>query len=157
MTGLVFNSAGLVCYYARPGEAAAQQALVTQTVTGAHTDGGFVEIDATNMPGVYRLDLKDAIFASGVDSVLIMLKGATNMVDEAIDVQLTAVDLNDNIVEAQGSYTEHQVLSLMFAALCGVTADAGATLKTPDGLVTRIAATINASNERTAMTLTPSG
>lgn len=92
-TGIAYNASGLVCYYVRPGSAAAQLTLATQTVTGAHSDGGFVEIDATNMPGVYRLDLSDAILATGVDSVVLMLKGATGMAPLPIEIQLTDFDL----------------------------------------------------------------
>jgi hypothetical protein len=88
LTGLVFNSAGLTCYYARAKTAAAQLTLATQTVTGAHADGGFKEIDATNLPGWYRLDLSDAIVAAGADHVVVMLKGATNMVPVLIDLQI---------------------------------------------------------------------
>lgn len=90
LTGLVYNSAGLVCYYARPGAVAAQLALATQTVTGAHSDGGFVEVDATNLPGVYRLDLSDAIVAAGVRSSVVMLKGAANMVPCPLEIDLDA-------------------------------------------------------------------
>jgi len=92
-TGLLYSSSGLVCYYARPGVAAAALALATQTVTGAHTDGGFVEVNATNMPGVYRLDLSDAILASGVNSAVVMLKGATGMAPLTLEIQLIDVDL----------------------------------------------------------------
>jgi hypothetical protein len=60
------------------------------------------------------------------------------------------------VVETQGSYTVQQAISVMLAALAGVTSSGGATFATPDGVSTRIAATTNASNERTAMTLTPS-
>lgn len=67
-----------------------------------------------------------------------------------------AAALKALVVETEGSYTVGQLLSLALAALAGVTSDAGATLKTPNGVATRIAATVNASNERTAMTLTPS-
>ena len=35
----------------------------------AHSDGGFVEIDAALMPGVYRVDLPDAIFATAAHQV----------------------------------------------------------------------------------------
>lgn len=95
MTGLVYNSGSLTCYYARPGSASVQLALADQTVTGTHTDGGFKEIDATNMPGAYRLDLSDAILATGVDSVLVYLKGATDMAPLPLEIQLTGIDLND--------------------------------------------------------------
>lgn len=94
LTGLVYNSAGLVCYYVRPLAAAVALSLATQTVTGAHSDGGFVEVDATNMPGVYRLDLSDAIIATGVDSVVVHLKGATNMAPLPLEIQLTDIDVN---------------------------------------------------------------
>lgn len=93
-TGLAYNTASLVCYYARPGAAAAALTLATQTVTGAHSDGGFVEVDATNMPGVYRLDLSDAILAAGVNSVVVMLKGASGMAPLVLEIQLTDFDLN---------------------------------------------------------------
>ncbi len=92
ITGLVFDTANLTCYYVRPGSASAQLVLVTQTITGAHANGGFVEIDATNMPGIYRLDLSDAILTSGVSQVNLMLQGAAGMVPTAIEIQLDLVD-----------------------------------------------------------------
>lgn len=88
LTGLLYNTSGLTCYYERPGAAAVQISLVTQTVTGAHADGGFVEVDATNMPGIYRIDPPDAVFATGVDSAVIMLRGAANMAPVLVEIQL---------------------------------------------------------------------
>jgi VCBS repeat-containing protein len=60
------------------------------------------------------------------------------------------------IIDLAGNYTIQQALSIILAAIAGVTTDGGTTLKTPDGTATRIAATINGANERTVMTLTPS-
>ena len=97
LTGLAYNSSGLVCYYVRPLAAAAALTLATQTVTGSHADGGFVEVSSANMPGIYRLDLSDAICATGVDSVVVMLKGATNMAPVTLEIQLTNVDVNDGV------------------------------------------------------------
>lgn len=97
LTGLVFNSANLVASYARPLAARVAIVLVTQTVTGAFSSGGFVEVDATNMPGVYRLDLPDAALATGVSAVVVMLKGATNMAPLPLEIQLTDLNLNDGI------------------------------------------------------------
>lgn len=95
LTGLVFNSASLTAYYVRPGGSATAITLATQTVTGAYSSGGFVEVDATNMPGVYRFDVPDAVLATGVDSAVVMLKGATNMAPVVLEIQLTGADLND--------------------------------------------------------------
>jgi len=95
LTGLAYNTASLTAYYVRPLGSATQITLATQTVTGAHADGGFVEVDSTNMPGVYRLDLPDAVCASGVPSVVVMLKGAANLAPVLLEIQLTDFDLND--------------------------------------------------------------
>lgn len=90
LTGLAYNTASLTCYYARPGAAAAALSLVTQTVTGTHSDGGFVAVDGANLPGIYRLDLSDAVVAAGVRSAVVMLKGATNMAPLTLELDLNA-------------------------------------------------------------------
>lgn len=97
LTGLAFNSGSLVASYVRPGAARSAITLATQTVTGAFSSGGFVEVDATNMPGLYRFDPPDAVFASGVDSAIVMLKGATNMEPCVIEYELKAVNLQDGV------------------------------------------------------------
>lgn len=94
-TGLAFNTASLKAYYVRPGASATAISLVTQTVTGAYSSGGFVEIDSTNMPGVYRLDVPDAALATGVNAVVVMLSGATNMAPCVLEVELTEVNNQD--------------------------------------------------------------
>ena len=100
LAGLAYNTGSLVGYYVRPKGSATAITLATQTVTGDHSDGGFVEIDATNMPGVYRLDLPDAVCATGVNSVVVMLKGAANMAPVLLEIQLTDFDLNTAAITA---------------------------------------------------------
>jgi hypothetical protein len=134
LTGLTFETASLVASYVRPLAARAALALVTQTVTGAHADGGFVEVDSTNMPGVYRLDLSDAVCATGVNSVVVMLKGAANMAPVLIEIQLTDFDLNtaftSALVWAYSSRTLTQSAASVTAAVSGssITAHRGDTL-----------------------------
>lgn len=60
------------------------------------------------------------------------------------------------VCESQGNYTAKQIMSVMLAVLAGVTSNGGATFETPDGVANRLAATVDASNNRTAMTITPS-
>ena len=74
VTGKIYSD--VTASYQRQGEARVSIATTSQTVTGAHTDGGFVEIDATNMPGNYRFDIPDAAFADGADWVVISVKVA---------------------------------------------------------------------------------
>lgn len=93
LTGLVFNSAGLVAYYVRPlGSATAITLATLVAETSAYSSGGFKEVSAANMPGIYRLDLPDAVLATGVDSVVVMLKGATNMAQLPLEIGLVAYD-----------------------------------------------------------------
>ena len=63
--------------------------------------------------------------------------------------------LLSEIVEDEGSITFDQFCSTILAVIAGQTADDGSTFKTPDGAKTRVDATVNASQERTAVTLTP--
>lgn len=98
LTGLVFNTSNLVCYYRRGATGSATQiTLATQTVGGAYSSGGFVEISAANMPGVYRLDLPDAVLATGVDRASLLCKGAANMVPVKVDIELIAINLQDAV------------------------------------------------------------
>lgn len=88
LTGLVFNSAGLTAYYYREGAASATaMTLVTMTL-GTWTSLGFVVIDGTNMPGCYQLGIPDAALATGANSVLVLLKGATNMAPLVLEIEL---------------------------------------------------------------------
>jgi len=91
-TGLLFNSAGAVCSYVLPAAARVGITLVTQTVAGAHTDGGFVEVDATNAKGLYRLDLTDAAVASG--SFTLISIEFNGVIEETILIPLGPRDAN---------------------------------------------------------------
>lgn len=98
LTGLAYNTASLTAYYVRNGGSATQITLATlAAANSAYSSGGFKEVDATNMPGVYRLDVPDAALASGADSVVITLKGATGMVQVSLEVQLVAWDPQDSV------------------------------------------------------------
>ena len=89
-TGIAFNAASFAAYYVRPAGSATAITLATQTVTGAWSSGGWVEVDATNLPGVYRFDIPNAVFATGVDHAVVMLKGASGMAPVLMEFQLTS-------------------------------------------------------------------
>ncbi|HSG63282.1 MAG TPA: hypothetical protein VLA24_17795, partial [Pseudomonadales bacterium] len=58
---------------------------------------GFVEVSATNMPGVYNFGIPDAAIAAGAQWVIIMLKGATNMAPVVLEIELTAINNQDSV------------------------------------------------------------
>ena len=95
LTGLAYNSGSLTAYYHRDTDSSATAiTLVTMTV-GTWASGGFKEIGSSNMPGVYQLGIPNAAIASGATSVVIMLKGASNMAPVVLEIELTAVDNQD--------------------------------------------------------------
>lgn len=246
VTGLLFSDieTGGSASYMRQGAARVDLTLITLGGAAvAHSDGGFIEVDATNMPGVYRCDFPDLAYATGVDFVVcqIVVASANNAVAAPIQVDITDVDLRDavrggmtalpnanaeaagglytrgtgagqinqttngesdatvvamaanvltatainadaitaakiaddsisadqlaanavteiwaNICESEGSYTAQQILSIVLSVLAGETNTGGTVFRTPNDVATRVSATVDASDNRTAMTLTPS-
>jgi hypothetical protein len=97
LTGLTSGTSGLTCYYRKGATGSAQQlTLASQTVGGAHADGGFVAIDGTNMPGLYRLDLSDTMVAAE-GMLTIYLRGATNMAPVVAELEIVDVDIYDSV------------------------------------------------------------
>ena len=91
LTGLVYNSASLVCYYIAD-DLSNEVAVTLATATlGTWASGGFVEVDATNMPGWYEIGIPNAALDGGIDCA-IQLRGATNMVPVNIYIELDAFD-----------------------------------------------------------------
>ena len=110
LTGLAFNSSGLKCYYRKGATGSATQlTLATQTVGGSHTDGGFVEIDSTNAPGLYRLDLSDTMVAAE-GFVSVYLHGATNLLQTAL--RINCQTLAADVVKVSGDSTAADNLEL---------------------------------------------
>lgn len=94
VTGLLFSDieTGGSASYARQGAARVDLTLVTlASASAVHTDGGFILVDDTNMPGLYRCDYPDLAFATGVDQVFLQLvvASAKNAVVAPLLVDLT--------------------------------------------------------------------
>lgn len=96
ITGLVFNSSGLLAKYVLAGAASVAITLATQTVTGAYSSGGFVEVDATAFPGMYRLDVPNAALASGNKS-FVSVYGFSGMNVSMIQYALVAYNPQDAV------------------------------------------------------------
>lgn len=101
LTGLVFNTSSLTAYYTFAGTNAGSVQIVLATlaaVNSAYSSGGFKEIDATNMPGWYRLDLPNTALATSKGRcVSVHLQGATNMAPCPIEIELTGWDNQDGV------------------------------------------------------------
>lgn len=91
-TGIAYNTSGLSGHYVRSAGSATSISFVPQTANGAWASGGFAEVDSTLMPGIYRVDLPNAIFSSGSDKAIVMIRGAANTVPVTLEYQLVGSD-----------------------------------------------------------------
>ena len=99
-TGLTITDIDL--QYCRSGATPAAKADATAlaATNTAHTDNYAIEIDATDQPGIYRVDWPDAAFAAGVRGVILSVKCATaktahiraNLTPVTANVQTMATD-----------------------------------------------------------------
>ena len=114
-TGVVFNTSGIDLSYWRHGaNSVVAITEATQTVNGAHSDGGFVHLGN----GVYRLDLPDAAVAAGATAVdvfgtvtgMIVLGGTVELSPPVNTVALagtaqTARDIGASVLISSGTGT----------------------------------------------------
>ena len=96
-TGLPITNIDL--QYVRSGAApsAKVDATALAATDSAHGDNQAIEINATNQPGLYRVDWPDAAFAAGVREVILTVKVATAFTEhlrvELHDTPLTAAGI----------------------------------------------------------------
>ncbi len=108
-TGLTGSSSGLIISTIADNEASAttytQAASHIQTIStlgtfAAPTSGDcrFGEVDSTNHPGIYELQIDNSRFAvSGAKSLLISISGVTNLAQCDVCVPLRAIDPYDAV------------------------------------------------------------
>lgn len=97
VTGLLFSDieTGGSASYVRQGAARTDLTLITlASASAGHADGGFILVDDTNMPGLYRCDYPDAAFATGIDQVFLQIVVASGK--NAIAAPIL-VDIDDNV------------------------------------------------------------
>jgi hypothetical protein len=132
LTGLAFNSASLTAYWIAEGDATATAITLATMTAGTWVSGGFDEVDATNLPGVYEIGLPNiSIDATSEGSVVVMLKGATNMTPVLLEIELDGIDyttaIDSQVMSAtMSSYTTAGSLGLFLndqydLAITGIT------------------------------------
>lgn len=137
VTGLVYNTSGLSARFTRSGSNSVAISLVSQTSNGVWLSGGFAEIDAINQPGLYRLDVPNAAFVSGVDRVTVTVRGASGTNGAVVDCQLISsqLDLTQAVPTSNTANTIGDCLNAARAQGFGKWTVTGTTLRlyAPDG------------------------
>jgi len=173
LTGLTSASSGLVISTIADNEATATSYTVAgsnvETITtlgtfAAPTSGKcrFKEVDSTNLPGVYELQIADARFAvSNAKHLTVLIHGATNLKPACIQIDLagyalTAAGLDAVVIES--GINARQAIALIGAK--GPTKRSGMatstnTYKGLDNSTTRIIETTDADGNCSAVTLSP--
>jgi hypothetical protein len=93
-TGLSHRTPGATAAYLREGDAAATGVPLVAAAPGVHVPGGFVEVDAHRLPGVYQFGAPDALFAAGAEGALLVLRFPGAIIDP-VEVALVAYDPQD--------------------------------------------------------------
>ncbi len=75
VTGLTYQS--VTAYYAYGTFTSTAISLASQTANGAYSSGGFVQRDATNMPGDYRFDLPNSLVPTSGEFTIVFNGTAT--------------------------------------------------------------------------------
>jgi hypothetical protein len=129
-TGLTYQTSGLRAYYVRNRSTPVQITLVNQTNNGAWNSGGFAEIDPVNMPGLYRIDVPNAAFASGSSDVTINVRGAagTNGAVLTVNLAYTQVDMTQSVPTSNTAHTIGDALNAARAYGFGKWVISGTTL-----------------------------
>ena len=88
-TGLSHSTSGLTIFYKR-NTASADVSVTPAAITtlGTYASGGFREVDATGMPGVYEFHPPDAALAAGAQSAAFLIL-APGMAPLPFEIQIT--------------------------------------------------------------------
>lgn len=152
-TGLVFNSAGLTWYYYRSGAGSATSVTLATMTLGTWATGGFVEMDATNMPGFYQLGVPNAALATGSSQVTMLLKGAANMAPLPLEIQLSDQDPDDMAILKAATHAGATI-----PTVTAVTNDVGITQAGADKVwntaIGTKTVTVTTNNDKTGYALT---
>ena len=89
-TGLTASTSGLTARYNRTRTADQPITLVSRNIADPWVSGGFAEVNANTMPGVYRLDIPNEALAVGVDDVTIVVRGASGTNGAVMSIKLSS-------------------------------------------------------------------
>lgn len=127
-TGLSHTSFSLTqgAYVRNRGSAVTFSLTTIANATAAFAAGAFFEVNSINFPGLYRLDIPDAAFASGSPFVIVGLRPATaanSPID--LEIELTGWDNTDAVRGGLTALPNNTNLAAMYAAFEAGQAQAG--------------------------------
>jgi len=156
-TGYTSTTTGFKAYYIRQNAAPVAIGITGVGVTASFTSGGFCEVDANNLPGLYRFDVPNAVFSSGVQSAILHLSNLSNNDKTMITYKFNEIqmlDLTQTIPTSNTPQTVGDALNAARAQGFGKWVVSGKTLNlyAPDGTTIIRSFTLNSATEPTSRT-----
>ena len=156
-TGYSSTTTGLKAYYIRPNAAPVAIGITNQSTTGSFISGGFCEVDSANLPGLYRFDIPNDVFSSGVSSSVVHLANLANNDKTMITYKFSDIQTIDVTQAIPTSNTAQSVGDALNAARAlgfGKWVISGTTLNlyAPDNTTIVRSFTLNSATEPTART-----
>lgn len=99
-TGLTITDLDLQYTRTRGTPATKVDATALGATNSAHGDNQAIEIDATSSPGLYRVDWPDAAFATGADTVQLVVTGPT--IRPAVEEIELVANVVDDVIDSNG-------------------------------------------------------
>ena len=96
-TGVSYNNSSLNVFYLRQNSNPVSIGLTFVSSTGSWKSGGFVEVDSSTLPGVYRFDLPNEMLVSGVNNANLIVRGSNLYNGAFINIDLIESVTNSSI------------------------------------------------------------
>jgi hypothetical protein len=93
-TGL--TNASVTMHFFRPADTTVTSVTLSAGTLGTWTTGGFKEVNATDMPGVYEIGMPNAVFAATFNHSVVMIKG-TGIAPVVLEYNLVSYDPLDTV------------------------------------------------------------
>lgn len=93
-TGL--TNASVTMHFFRPADTTVTPVTLSAGTLGTWTTGGFKEVSATDMPGVYEIGMPNAVFATTFNHSVVMIKG-TGIAPVVLEYNLVSYDPLDTV------------------------------------------------------------
>ncbi|HEX9410745.1 MAG TPA: hypothetical protein VF986_03500 [Actinomycetota bacterium] len=121
-TGLTHDAAGATVAFVREDTLLPTRVGLRPATLGRHTAGGFIEADASSMPGVYEFGSPDEMFAEGSSQALVLFRfpGAA---PEATRIDLVVHDPWDPIAVGIGGLGDRRRHAFLRGAMPGATTE----------------------------------
>lgn len=154
-TGYSSTTAGLRAYYIRQNSAPVAIGITGQSPTGSFISGGFCEVDSTNLPGLYRFDVPNALFTTGINSGILHIANLSNNDKAMITYKFSdaqTLDLTQSVPTSNTPNTVGDALNAARALGFGKWVITGTSLNlyAPDGSTIIRSFTLNSATEPTS-------